>query len=232
MGNEGEVKISSQELVDKYGKLVSSICFRMIQDSMIAEEAAQEVWYEVIKSLDTFQGKSKISTWIYKIAYRVIINYSINEKIYDTSFLKEVFDGQYLKIPDEIEYDERIWIKQQCDKCLTGTLHCLDNENRLAYLFRDVVQLSYEVIAEILDRKEATVRKMVSRSRKKLEKFLTNQCTLYNPEGQCNCRMKKLVNDVNLEQEYKKIKDLINQVNIYLVSEKILPRKNYWEKNI
>lgn len=232
MENESEVKISSEELVDKYGKLVSAICFRMIQDSMIAEEAAQEVWYEVIKSLDTFQGKSKLSTWIYTIAYRVIINYSRNEKIYDTRFLKETFNGQDLRIPDKIDYDKRIWIKEQCDNCLTGILHCLDNEKRLAYLFKDVAQLSYEVIAEILDKKEATVRKMVSRSRNKLEKFLNKQCTLYNPEGQCNCRMKKLVKDINLEQEYKKIKDLINKVNFYLVSEEILPTKNYWEKYI
>jgi RNA polymerase sigma-70 factor (ECF subfamily) len=230
MGRTEETKISAEELVDNYGDLVSAICFRMIKDPKLAEEAAQEVWYEVLNSLDTFRGEAKISTWIYTIAYRVVINYSANEKTYDINFLKECFDGEDLKVPDKVNYDRKLWVKEKCDKCLTGVLHCLNNQKRLAYLFRDVVQLSYKIISEILGKKETAVRKMVSRSRKKLKHFLNDECVLYNPEGSCNCRLKKLITDIDLQQEYKRIRDLKEEANFYLASEKVMPRKNYWKK--
>lgn len=227
-----QAKVSPNELVNDYGKLVSAVCYRMIQDSQIAEEATQEVWYEILKNLSSFKGKSKLSTWIYTIAYRVAIDYSKNERKYDTAFLKECFDGPDLRIPETINYDKKLWIKEQCDQCLTGTLHCLNNEDRLIYLLRDLAELPYEEISGIFNKKEATIRKIVSRSRKKLSNFLNNQCTLYNPEGECNCRMKKLILDINLPAEYNKIRNMVGELNFLLLSESILPRKNYWKNFI
>ncbi len=39
------------EIVEKYGKIVSSLCNRIIYDKQFAEDAAQEVWLEVFKSI-------------------------------------------------------------------------------------------------------------------------------------------------------------------------------------
>ncbi len=46
-----------KEIVEQYGVMVSSIAHRMIQNKEIAKEAAQEVWYEIIKSIDSFNGE-------------------------------------------------------------------------------------------------------------------------------------------------------------------------------
>ncbi|MFW6035994.1 MAG: RNA polymerase sigma factor [Halothermotrichaceae bacterium] len=227
---KGEIDLCPEEIVEEYGGMVSRLCYRMVPDCDIADDTAQEVWYEVLKSLDTYRGEAKVSTWIYKIAYRVIKNYSPNKKLYDEAFLKYCFDGPDFQIPDEIDYDKKIWIKEQCDKCLTGVLQCLKPEKKLAFFFRDGAKLSYQTIAEILNKKEATVRKIVSRSRRKLRNFLNGQCTLYNPDGNCNCRMKKLVEDVNLDEEYKKIRKLIGDVSFYAQSEEVMPTINYWKK--
>ena len=223
-------KISPEKLVEEYGEYVSILCYRMISDSFIAEEAAQEVWYEVLKKLNDFRGESKISTWIYSIAYRVIINYAPRRRLYDTKFLQYCFDGPDVRIPVEVDYDHKLWIKEQCDRCLTAVLQCLNFEKRLAFVLRDGAQLSYDKIAKIMEKKEVTVRKIVSRARKKLKNFLEGQCTLYNPEGDCNCRIKELVEDINLEEEYRKIENMIGEANFYAKSNKILPKKNYWKK--
>lgn len=111
---------------------------------------------------------------------------------------------------------------------LTGVLHCLDNDTRLVYIFRDVVQLSYEDIAHILDKDHVSVRKTVSRCRRKLRNFLTDECSLYNSAGKCKCRMNKLVTEVDLPKEYQRLGKLVSVVNVCLGSEKVLPRKNYW----
>ena len=115
-----------------------------------------------------------------------------------------------------------------CDKCLTGMLHCLDNETRLLYIFKDITRLSYGEIARIFNIEEPAVRKTISRTRQKLRNFLKNECTLYNPRGSCRCRMKKWVEEVNLPQEYDKLRSLARTVNLFLAAEKVMPGKNYW----
>lgn len=61
--------------------MVATIAHRMIQNKEIAKEAAQEVWYEVFKSLSSFNGDSELSTWIYTVAKRTILRYAQNEKV-------------------------------------------------------------------------------------------------------------------------------------------------------
>ena len=74
-----------EELITNYGRMVSVICRRMLQDEDKVQDAAQEVWLEVIKSLPTFRKQSKISTWIYTIAYRVVLKHAQKERIYSAT---------------------------------------------------------------------------------------------------------------------------------------------------
>ena len=69
--------LSDRDVIE-YGKTVSILSKRMISNSAIAEEAAQELWVEVVKSLPSFREESKVSTWIYTIVKRVISKYAIN----------------------------------------------------------------------------------------------------------------------------------------------------------
>lgn len=169
-----------EDIVAAYGRLVSSLCHRMIQDHETAKDAAQEVWLEVIKSLPSFQGKAKISTWIYTIARRVILYYAQEERIYSTSFLKSYFHGETLEIPVVPDFDHALWVKQMCDKCLTGILHCLDNDTRLTYILRDIAELPYQDIYGITEHTEDVARQTVSRARRKLRRFLNDECALFN----------------------------------------------------
>ena len=111
-----------------------------------------------------------------------------------------------------------------CDKCLTGTLHCLDNESRLAYILRDINMLPYSDIAAIFEKDEASIRKMVSRSRNKLRNFLNDECILKNPDSKCKCRMSKWVKEIQLDEEYKKLRQTVNRINFYRASEIILTK--------
>lgn len=223
------MKINEIDILE-YGKFISAICKRAIQDINLAEDVAQEIWIEIIKSLDNYKGDSKLSTWIYTISYRTIYKHIRREKTYTTKYLSEYFNQDKLDVPDDIDYEHNIWIKEMCDKCLTGVLHCLDNDSRLIYLFRDIAQLDYNEIAKITNKKEDTIRKNVSRARAKLKNFLNNECVLYNPNGTCNCRMKDLVTGIELEKEYDKLREIAKQTKFFLNSEMILPNKNYWER--
>jgi len=227
MESENSNSITIEYVIENYGSMVASICRRMIQNKDTAEDAVQEVWLEVNKSLKTFRGESKFTTWLYTITSRVVMKLSKDEKKYSTRFLRNYFHGDDIAVPEYEDFDKQLWVREMCDKCLTGTLHCLDNEARLAYILRDINVVPYAEIAKILERDETGVRKMVSRSRNKLRNFLNDECILKNPNAKCKCRMSKWVKEVHLQEEYQKLRQVVNKINFYRASEIALLQKNY-----
>ena len=61
-------------LVDKHKDFVFSMAVRILQNEQLAEEVAQDSFLNAYKSLKTFEGKSKFSTWLYRITYNVTLN--------------------------------------------------------------------------------------------------------------------------------------------------------------
>ncbi len=224
-----ERTLSLEAIARDYGRMVSSVCRRMITDEELARDAAQQVWVEITKSFPSFRGESKVSTWIYTITRRIAADVAKNEKTYSMRFVRSYFEMGDIEPPARIDLDKDLWVRQTCDRCVTALLHCVDNETRLAHIFRDVAELDYAEIAGILEKDEAAVRQMVSRSRKRINSFLHDRCAIYNPQGDCRCRIKKHVDAVNLAAEYEKIDTMVRRINFYRKSEQVLPGKNFWE---
>lgn len=224
-----EMELDLKELVEKFGTMVSGISHRMIQNKELAKEASQEVWYEVIKSINSFNGNSELSTWIYTIAKRTILRYSKNEKI------STIIELEQFRALPEVEYsgseeNKQEWIKEICDWCLTALNHCLNNDARLIFIFRENIGLSYKQISEIMEMKEDNIRQISSRSLTKISNFMNDTCPLYNSEGTCKCRICKQVLSIDLEKEYSSVQKMVRLVDLYQKFEKELPRKNYWVK--
>ncbi len=224
--------IQAKDVAEKYGRLVSSICRRMIQDESAVEDAAQEAWLEIVKGLPSFSGRAKLSTWIFSVTSRVAMNYARKERVYSTRFLRRFFHGEDLEIPCHPDFDKGLWVKEMCDKCLTGILRCLDSESRMAYIFRDIACLPYAEIAGILEKDEVAVRQMISRARRRLRHFLEDECVLHNPKAACKCRMNRWVSEIDLPSEYARLRKTVHRINLYRASEMVLPGKDFWEKYI
>lgn len=222
--------LSDNEILE-YGKMISIMSNRMISNKEKAQDAVQEVWIEILHSLPSFKNESKLSTWIYIIAKRVIYKFAINEKKYTLDFLHNFLEGNDRVLPDDVgNFEKNFWIKEECDRCLTGLFHCLSNEERMIYIFRDIIQLPYNEVARIMNKEEQNIRKIISRTRKKLRNFLNDECIIFNLDSKCKCRMSTLLRNINLPQEYQRIRDLGKKISIFIQAEKILPSKNYWEK--
>lgn len=69
--------LSPPQIVEQYGPLVSSIAHRMNLNRVSVEDATQEAWLEILRSLPTFEGRSSLSTWIYTIASRTVLHLSL-----------------------------------------------------------------------------------------------------------------------------------------------------------
>jgi RNA polymerase sigma-70 factor (ECF subfamily) len=224
-----KLKIDKNQLAEQFGIKISRLAHRMIQNNDLAREAAQEVWYEIIKSIDSFRGESDISTWIYTIAKRTILKYAISERVYSANELNYHFDLDPIEYKG-LEENKEQWVKEKCDYCLTAFCHCLNNESRLIFLFHDIVGLQYSQISQIMEMKEDNLRQIASRSKEKVRNFMDKNCVLYNPNGNCKCRIRKQILSVDLEKSYDNLAKAATLVDLFQKFDKELPRKNYWEK--
>ncbi len=225
------MKPNLNDIVKQYGTLVSSISHRMIQNKEVAKEAVQEAWYEIIKSIESFNGESELSTWIYTICKRTILRYARNERTATMSELRAFRNLSEIEYSDT-DKNERDWIKERCDWCLTAQNHCLNNDARMIFTFRITLGLPYKQISKIMEMTEENIRQISSRSVSRITSFMNDTCPLYNPQGTCKCRICKQVTSLDLEKEYTSLQKIIRLVDIYQKLEKELPRKNYWEKFI
>ena len=76
-GEEREYNI----LIDRYKKFVYTIAYRILKNEEDAEEAAQDTFIKGYQSLSKFSGKSKYSTWLYRIVFNTSISYKRKRKI-------------------------------------------------------------------------------------------------------------------------------------------------------
>lgn len=68
------------EIVNEYKDIVYTACLRMIKDPRDAEEVAQDTFVKAFQAIKTFDGRSKFSTWLYKIAWNTAIS-KIRKKV-------------------------------------------------------------------------------------------------------------------------------------------------------
>jgi RNA polymerase sigma-70 factor, ECF subfamily len=213
-----------------YGGMVSALCRRMTRNAEEAEDAAQDVWVRVARGISSFRGEAKLSTWIYTIARNVLSRRAAKERVYSTRFLHDYFRGDSFPSPAAEEREKSAWVREMCDKCLTGILHCLDFETRLAYVMREIVGLSYDDLSLVIGRSPDATRQIVCRARRRLRRFLSDECGLYNPDAPCRCRMRAWVEEVDLPAEYEKLRTTARTVRFFKDTERVLPSRDFWKK--
>ncbi len=165
-------------LVERNQRMVSHIVFRMITNEADREDLCQEVFLRVYGNLRGFEFRSKLSTWIAKIAYNVCRNHLEKYKVP----LYEDFapEGRTIDcfpsdrpLPDE--YAER---QETC-----GRLQ--EEIDRLPAAYRTIITLfhlddmSYSEIGDIMELPEGTVKSYLFRARRMLRDRLTVK---YMPE--------------------------------------------------
>jgi RNA polymerase sigma-70 factor (ECF subfamily) len=201
----------------------------MTRDEDAAREAAQEVWLAVLEGLPSFRGEARLSTWIYAVTWRVVSRYAQTQRTYSTRFLSAYFESEgEPAAPSGSDADHELWVRSMCDQCLCGIAQCLEPETRLAYLLRDVAELGYDDIGDVLAVRPATARQMVSRARRKLNRFLSGHCSLADPDGPCRCRMRRHVAAVDLPAEYARVRRTALHARVFKESEQVLPPRDYW----
>jgi RNA polymerase sigma-70 factor (ECF subfamily) len=164
---KGDKKAISQ-LVNKYSPRIYAIAFRLMQNEEDAEDVLQETFIIMIKKLNTFQGKSTLYTWLYRVATNVALGKLRKKKNVDDSVSFEKIEFENLtpaegaNWPVDIEED---FNSEEFKKCLERAMNELPDHYRTVFILRDLEGHSTRDTANILEISEANVKVRLMRAR-------------------------------------------------------------------
>jgi RNA polymerase sigma-70 factor (ECF subfamily) len=168
------------QIVRSYGDRVYNLVLRLVGSPAEAEDVAQEVFVTVFKSIDTYRGEAKLSTWILRIA----ANHSKNRIKYLSRRRTTSHEGRdgtdATDLPDEgrapaqahFAAPDVMLEAAETERLLQDAIGRLDEEQRLLVVLRDVEELSYDEIVEITGLPEGTVKSRLHRARMSLKDLL------------------------------------------------------------
>lgn len=162
-----------ETLILTYEKMVYNIAFRMLQHSEDARDISQEVFLKAYRSLANFDGKSKFSTWLYRIAVNTCIDEIRKQKGRLTYSLEEELEsteGSYQKqFADAGQTPEDSLLHLEMQKEVVDALNTLSEEHRTVVVLRDIQGFSYEEIAKMTNTTLGTVKSRIARARSQLK---------------------------------------------------------------
>jgi RNA polymerase sigma-70 factor (ECF subfamily) len=156
-----------EELVRKYQDRIYNLCRYMIQDAHDAQDAAQDVFLKAYGSLKAFKPDASLYAWLYRIAVNTCLDYkkkSRPEQAEDESVIDDLASTE--------PSPEQRYQSKEMGQSIQLALQKLPEHLRAAIVLKEIEDLSYEEIAEVLHTSIGTVKSRISRAREELRRLL------------------------------------------------------------
>ena len=164
-------------LVDRYSSRVLNLVTRWIGDRDRAEDLTQEVFLRVYRNRMNYRQTGKFSSWLFTIAVNLARNEMRNVKRRGSSIAIDTVTGMNesgtLQLRDFSPIPDETVKRNDLSKLVRETIMDLPNRHREILVLRDLQDLKYEEIAELLGIPGGTVRSRINRARMALKKRLT-----------------------------------------------------------
>jgi RNA polymerase sigma-70 factor (ECF subfamily) len=163
-------KKSMAELVKNYEKTVYNFAFKICRDPERAENTMQETFLSMVKSLHQFDGKSKLSTWL----YRIVANHCLMEvrkrkhEFVSIDDENGLYDGSYAANWDSVP--PNILENKELKNILDEAIQKLSPDYRIVFMLRDVEGFSTEETGKITELSVPAVKSRLHRARAFLRK--------------------------------------------------------------
>lgn len=160
------------ELVKSYEQTVYNFAFKLCRNRERAENTMQETFLSMVKNLKQFDGKSKLSTWLYTIVSNHCLMLARSRKKYDyASFEDEDVLIDEKSIADWSVTPDKMAENNELRDLLDRSIQKLPPDYRVVFVLRDVEGLSTEETGRITDLSVAAVKSRLHRARA----FLRNE---------------------------------------------------------
>lgn len=166
-------QIAFRQLVHMYQDYVYSVCFSVLKTKHESEEAAQDTFIKLYKSIVKYNSTAKFSTWLYSIAYRTSIDhYRKRKNLIDIDEVDYALAGKEDGTEENIE-------QQDLSRVLKMAIQELPDEERKVISLFYLEELTVKEIQKILMLKESNIKVKLFRARKKLHTLLSQKYSAY-----------------------------------------------------
>ena len=165
-------------LVDKYHEMIYRLAIKMVNNPQDAEDILQETFIKAYRHLEKFDGRSSLSTWLYRIATNEALMFLRRQKP-DMISVDETLDTgegelEPLKIVDWSSLPEDELMSAEAQVYLDKAVEKLSPSLRVVFVLRDIQSLSTRETADVLNISETAVKTRLSRARLQLREELTS----------------------------------------------------------
>ena len=159
-----------EKLVTAYEKNVYNIALKMVGDPEDAADMTQETFIKAYRALSGFRGDSKFSSWLYRIASNVCLDFLRSRSRHPQVSLSTVDedDRATFELPDMRQNPEEQLMKKLGMEAVRRGLEQLPEQQRQILVLRELGGLSYAELAQTLGLEEGTVKSRIFRARKRL----------------------------------------------------------------
>lgn len=169
-----------EELIQHYQQPVYGVVYRLLGNQCDACDVVQDVFLKVFRSINSFREQSTLRTWIYRIAVNEAHNHRRwfsrhcrNEVPLERDGSTESRNLDFALDPGRSPFD--LTLDRETRSLVEQALSRINPAFRTAVVLRDIENLSYEEIADILQLSLGTVKSRILRGRDALRRELTQQ---------------------------------------------------------
>ncbi|PLX23719.1 MAG: RNA polymerase subunit sigma-24 [Marinilabiliales bacterium] len=183
-----------KEIYKEYYPKIVRYLARILNDKDLAEDFTQDVFIRVNENLQKFEGRSKISTWIYKIATNAAHDYFKSASFQKGT--KQTVGGEFL---EENKEDKNVWTgdksaisdqvleKKEMNSCIKRYVQDISENYRTVFVLSEYEGLKNKEIADILGLSIDTVKIRLYRARTQLKKKMEEGCRITYEEDGISC---------------------------------------------
>jgi RNA polymerase sigma-70 factor (ECF subfamily) len=183
---QGEVG-ALKALAERYGSMIYRLAFGVTRNQADAEEVLQDVLLTLARKGGSFEGRSALGSWIYRITTNAALNKRRGKRLELETPLEELLpifkadghragDRPYL-LADWSQNPEEEFLSGERRRVLERAIDSLPDHYRIVLVLRGVEELSNEEVAALLDSSVASVKSRLHRARMVLREELTRALT-------------------------------------------------------
>ena len=167
-------------LLNEYQQPVYNLVVRLLNDPADANDVVQEVFLKVFRKIGAFRGESSLKTWIYRVGVNEAYNYQrwfSRHRKQEVELESDEPAGldHYHKLSDPGRSPYDCVADHEQHALIEEALGQLNPSYRAAVVLRDIEELSYEEISDILQIALGTVKSRILRGREALRKELAGR---------------------------------------------------------
>jgi len=166
-----------EELVRLHTRHVYGLCYRFTGSGSEAQDLTQEIFLRVFRTLKSFRSsEGSFHTWLARLTRNLLIDHyrrTRQERVTDP--LEEQVQAVDRQVAGTTPRPDQALAGREASEVLDAALQKLSPELREAVILRDLQEMEYREIAQVLDIPEGTVKSRINRGRAELGRLLRKQ---------------------------------------------------------